>query len=101
MMAGHAPALPDSCTARLHATGNGEAAGIVNGHPAPLHMLTRREHHRLVVRVFLGTWDVGGGELLLDHATDPPAWHGSVTISGCRWRCTSPRGSGLITLSVP
>jgi hypothetical protein len=101
MMDGHPPALPDTCTARLHATGIDAAAGILIGHPAPLHVLTRREHDRLVVRLLLATWDVGGGELLLNHDGDPPTWRGDVTISGCRWRCTSPRGSGVITFSVP
>jgi hypothetical protein len=98
-MDGHPPPLPTACTARLHPTGPREAAGTLVGHPAPLRIRTRREHRLLVLRVFLGEWDVGAAELVLDDASDPPTWCGQVTISGCVWRCTSLLGSGLLTLT--
>lgn len=89
------------CTAALQATSRGAAVGILSGYPGTPMVRTLRAGDSLTVEIHSDGRTIGRGSLALDPIAEPSRWSGEIEISGCRWWCSSERGSGTLTFQSP
>lgn len=94
-------ALRAELTVTLRATGPGEGAGTLTGHPATPTVRTRRAGDRLHLHFTEGARTIGDGVLALDLLGAPPLWAGEVELDTCRWWVRSVLGSGILDFSQP
>jgi hypothetical protein len=96
--------LGETCTAVLSPLDARRALGTLDGHPARPSVRLERNGSTLDITVVVGDRIIGRGALRPDAADElegPPPWAGEVVVDACRWWCTSPRGSGVLTFANP
>ncbi|HLB97592.1 MAG TPA: hypothetical protein VJK90_08015, partial [Acetobacteraceae bacterium] len=93
-----------TCTAALNPLDARRAVGTLSGHPARPTVRLERIGDVLDILVLVGDRPIGHGALRPDagdYLEGLPPWAGEVLVDGCKWWCTSPRGSGILTFANP
>jgi len=91
----------ETCVAQLRPLDARRAQGELAGFPGTPMVRTVRTGDALTVEIRSDGRTIGRGSLALDPIAEPSRWSGEIEISGCRWWCSSERGSGILVLSSP